>query len=520
MDALAVLIPLLPLGAAAVIGVGQLFGKINSEAHESFTSLTASWAISMACLLALVLFGADCLQKNSGEFTLGLWLTSDTLKMGFSFITSGFSVKLTALFTLLLLVILRFSINYMHRETGFHRFFFILSLFSSAMLLLVLSGNAFATFVGWEIAGLCSYLLIGYAYDRPVAAANATRVFVTNRIGDAFFILGIGLSYAWLESLDWADINKSFNDLTKGEAASIVLCFALAALTKSAQLPFSPWLARSMEGPTPSSAVFYGAIMIHAGVYLMILLEPLINQTPLVRGLLIFSGTTTALYGYFSGLTQTDVKSSQIFATSGQLGLMFLECGSGFWQLASWHLCAHAIVRCYLLLTAPSFMVNIKDNPITPVAPFWADKHGLFTASIQRFWVEQITDWILVKPIRHLARDLSYFDDNIVDRLMGIPAPTMNVASSIAQIEERALSARLENRNTRFVIGKGLIATITNKIADLVHWFEDRLVLQGVGKDTLHFGRHIGHLANQFETQVLRPRYLVLLVFITLLIAF
>ena len=519
MDALAALVPLMPLLAAIILGIGQLFGFIKGEASESFTALVATWTLSLSSLLALSLLVADFLHLNSGSFALGLWLDSDTLKIDFSFITTGFSVKLAALFSLLLLVIGRFSVNYMHREAGFHRFFFILCLFASAMMLLILSGNALATFMGWEIAGLCSYLLIAYAYDRPVAAANATRVFVTNRIGDASFILGIGLSYAWVESLSWADINAAIADLSKGEAAAIGLCFTVAALAKSAQLPFTPWLARALEGPTPSSAAFYGAVMIHAGVYLIILLEPLISKQPLVMGILIFSGLTTALYGYLGGLTQTDVKSSFAFAKSGQLGLMFLECGLGFWQLASWHLCAHAIVRCYMVLTAPSFMHNVKDVPIKPVSPFLANKRWLFVASLQRFWVEQITDWALVKPTRQLARDLSYFDDNVVDRFMGIPASAINAASSLAQLEERMLSAGLENSDARFEVGTGLIATVTDRLTNLLHWFEDRLILQGIGKDAIHIGRTIGHIANKFETQMLRPRYLVLLVFITLLVA-
>ncbi|ESS71484.1 NADH-quinone oxidoreductase subunit L [Methyloglobulus morosus KoM1] len=520
MDALVILIPLMPLFAAFVIGIAHLFGALKGEASETFTALTATWAISMSCLLALVLLGADFLHRNGDAFTVGLWLDSDALKIDLAFMTTGFNVKLAALFAVLLMVITRFSINYMHREAGYHRFFFILSLFSSAMFLLILSGNAIGTFVGWELAGLCSYLLIAYAYDRPVAVANATRVFVTNRVGDAGFILGIGLSFAWIESLNWTDINAAAAELSKGEAAVIGLCFTVAALAKSAQLPFSPWLARAMEGPTPSSAAFYGAVMIHAGVFLIIMLAPLISQTPLVRGALIFSGTTTALYSYFVGLTQTDVKSSLVFATTAQLGLMFLECGLDFWQLASWHLCAHAVVRCYLVLTAPSLMFNVKDNPIKPVSPMLGNKRWLFVASLQRFWVEQITDWALVKPVRHLARDLSYFDDNIVDRLMGVPAPAISAASSLAQLEERAFGAKLENGSDNFVAGTGLIGELASSTAGLVHWFEDRLVLQGVSKDALHVGREMGHLANKFETLVLRPRYLVLLVFITLLVAF
>ncbi|NOS76007.1 MAG: hypothetical protein HOP36_16020, partial [Methyloglobulus sp.] len=157
MDALVVLIPLMPFLAAAMIGTGNLFGIVKGETSETFTALTATWAISMSCLLALALLGADLLQKNSGTFSVGLWLDSDAFDCGFNFITTGFSVKLAALFAVLLMIITRFSVNYMHREAGFHRFFFIFSLFSSAMLMLILSGNVIGTFVGWEIAGLCSY---------------------------------------------------------------------------------------------------------------------------------------------------------------------------------------------------------------------------------------------------------------------------------------------------------------------------------------------------------------------------
>jgi NADH:ubiquinone oxidoreductase subunit 5 (subunit L)/multisubunit Na+/H+ antiporter MnhA subunit len=230
MDALVVLIPLMPAIAALLIGIGHLFGAIKDEASESFTAFIATWAISMACLLALSLLAADIFQRNNGLFTLGLWLESDNLKFVMNFITTGFGIKLAALFAVLLMVITRFSVNYMHREAGFHRFFFILSLFSSAIFLIVLSGSALGTFVGWEIAGLCSYLLIAYAYDRPTAVMNATRVFVTNRIGDAAFVLGIGLSYTWVESINWLDLKTAAGELSKGENTAIALCFTVAAL--------------------------------------------------------------------------------------------------------------------------------------------------------------------------------------------------------------------------------------------------------------------------------------------------
>ena len=154
MDNLVILIPALPFIAALLIGAGTLTGLLRGEASENTTSLIATWAISMSCLLTLTLLGADLLNKNAGQFSVGTWLSSDTFTIDINFITHGFSVRLAALFSLLLMIIQRFSINYMHREVGFHRFFFILSLFSSAMLLLVLSGNAIETFFGWEIASI------------------------------------------------------------------------------------------------------------------------------------------------------------------------------------------------------------------------------------------------------------------------------------------------------------------------------------------------------------------------------
>ena len=520
MDNLVILIPALPFIAALLIGAGTLTGLLRGDASENTTSLIATGAISMSCLLTLTLLGADLLNKNAGQFSVGTWLSSDTFTIDINFITHGFSVRLAALFSLLLMIIQRFSINYMHREVGFHRFFFILSLFSSAMLLLVLSGNAIETFFGWEIAGLCSYLLILYNYQRPVAALNATRVFITNRVGDTGFILGISFSYAWANNANWLNLQSVADQLSTGEATGIALCFALAAFSKSAQIPFTPWLSKAMEGPTPSSAVFYGAVMIHAGVYLICLLEPIFEKAPLALAALIVIGTLTALYGYLTGLTQTDVKSSLVFATSAQLGLMFLECGLGFWQFAQWHLCAHAIVRTYLFLSAPSLMHQVKDNPIQPAPAVLIKQHWLYTASLQRFWLDQITDWMLVRPLRRLAHDLSYFDDKVVDHLMGIPAPAINTISSLAELEERLLTQPVEQSNHQFGQSNGVVGQLISAFANLMHWIEDRFVLRGIGKDAINLGRKLGQQANKFELYVLRPRYLVLFILITLLLAF
>jgi formate hydrogenlyase subunit 3/multisubunit Na+/H+ antiporter MnhD subunit len=543
MDILAVFIPLFPAIAAAIIGIGHLSGLLQGEAGETTTAGIASWAIALSCLSALLLLGSDLSGKNAGSFSTGEWLVSGTLAVHVSFITTGFNTILAALFAILLFIIIRFSINYLHREAGFHRFFFILSLYASGMLLLVLSDSAVGTFIGWEIAGLCSYLLIAYAYDRPVAAYNATRVFVTVRAGDIGFILGIGLSYAWTGTLDWTELNALATQLSSGQASAIALCFAIAAFAKSAQLPFAPWLARAAEGPTPSSAGFYGAVMVHSGVYLMILLQPILERAPVIMALVAVAGLLTAVYGFAVGLTQTDVKSSLFFATTGQLGLMFLECGLGFWQLASWHLCAHAIVRGYQVLAAPSLMHHILGNPIRPVSREVAAVRWAYAASLHRFWIDQITDWALVKPVRKLAHDLAYFDDHVVDRAMGIPLPSQRSISTLAQLEQRKIAKRQslyaslgvlssipqpqkrkaavqqDTPSEDFARGSGFFGNLTQRITAVLYWFEDRLVIRGIGEDMIQYGQRLGLAANKIEQLLLNPGYLALFVLTILLVA-
>jgi NADH:ubiquinone oxidoreductase subunit 2 (subunit N) len=543
VDILAVFIPLFPAIAAAVIGIGHLSGILDGEAGETTTAAIASWAIALSCLLAMALLGGDLLGKNTGSFNVGQWLVSGTLTVHINFITTGFNTVLAVLFAILLFIIIRFSINYLHREAGFHRFFFLLSLYAFAMLLLVLSDNAVGTFIGWEIAGLCSYLLIAYAYDRPVAAYNATRVFVTVRAGDIGFILGIGLSYAWTGTLDWTQLNALSTQLSSGQASAIALCFAIAAFAKSAQLPFAPWLARAAEGPTPSSAGFYGAIMVHSGVYLMILLQPILERAPLVMALIAVVGLLTAVYGFAVGLTQTDVKSSLFFATTGQLGLMFLECGLGFWQLASWHLCAHATVRGYQVLTAPSLMHHILGNPIRPVSREISGVRWAYAASLHRFWIDQVTDWALIKPVQKLAHDLAYFDDHIVDRAMGIPLPSQRSISTLAQLEKRKIAKRQslyaslgvlgtmaqsqkrktvvqqDTRSEDFARGSGFAGNLTQRITAVLYWFEDRLVIRGIGEDMIRYGQRLGLAANKIEQLLLNPGYLALFVLTILLVA-
>lgn len=520
MDYLVVLIPFLPIVGALIIGVGFIFNEHKNNDPESKTARIAKVAIVLACISAITLMVCDFLGKNDGTFLLGQWLASKTLKIELSFITSGFNVVLAALFSIILVVITQFSTFYLHKEPGFVRYLFILSLFSSGMMLIALSGNTILTFIGWEIAGLCSYFLISFAYNRPIATINATRVFITNRIGDASFILGIVLTFYYIGSTSWEDLNTIGDRLTLPTATVISFCFAVAAFAKSAQLPFTPWLARAMEGPTPSSAVFYGSVMIHSGVFLVILLQPVFERAPYSMLLLVVVGLVTAVYSFVVGLTQTDVKSSICFAITGQIGLMFMECGLGFWELASWHLCAHAIVRAYQVLSSPSLVFNGNRNPMRPVSQNLRRMLWLYNSSLQRFWLDPIIDRSLVRPINGLGRDLDYFDSMIIDRAMGSPTlSAVRVLSSLVQLEKYEKNVKLPYEITDFGRGNGVAGKLFEWTARGMSWFEERLVLQGIGMDTVNIGKKLGQMAIKLEQLLLKPRYLVLFVFVLLLIA-
>lgn len=520
MDSLSIFIPLLPLSAAIILGIGQLFGWLDGEKTEPFTASLSLTALTLSTLLAISLLIAEQYGKTDGSYLAGTWFSSEVLTVSLNFITTGFALHTAVPCALLLLVSMLFSVTHLHREAGYHRFFFVFNLFSAAILLFLLSGNMLITFIGWQISGVCAYIIIAYAYDQPIAAFNATRVFMTNRLGDASFLLGIGLSYTWIGSINWSDLNQSIVDLALNEATTLALCFATAAFAKSAQLPFSPWLTRSMEGPTASSAAFFGAVFVHSGVFLTIALRSVFEQSAIAMTVLLVIGTLTALYGLIVGLTQTDIKSAIGFAIITQLGLIFMECGLGFWQLAAWHSVIHASIRAYQLLTAQGFIQQTQGITASLIPSRLAKIRWGYVASLQRFWLDPITDWTLVNPVLQLGKDLSYFDDHIVNAVMGAPAPAMNALATLAQLEEHQTGTPSDTEPDVFARGSGFAGKLAEGTSVILQWIEERLMLRGIHEDAILGGRQIGNIANRIEQLLLRPRYLALFVFITLLAVF
>ncbi len=505
---LAWLIPLLPLLGAAGIALRILARLDRGDQAEPPSARIAIYGSGGALLLLLGLDILALSQDLPSHVLSGIWFSSGSIVLPISFTLDALSLPIATLVACIATLTLIFSRNYLHREPGFHRFFLAMSLFTAGMLLIVLAGNVALTFAGWELAGISSWMLIGYAYDRDTATVNALRAIITNRIGDAGFILGISLALIWLGTVEWPTLLHA-NQLGTLSAGLLALGFVLAALVKSAQVPFSPWIARALEGPTPSSAIFYGALMVHAGVYLLIRMEPLLLQAPALMSLIAVLGLLTALYGYFSGLTQTDVKSALMFATTTQAGLMFFACGMGWFTLAAWHLGLHASWRAYQFLASPSYM-QLMGGP-TRAAPAWLrNRNRLYTAAMQRFWLEHVGDWLLVRPTRQMARDVRNLDDNVVSRLAGLPESAGVPAFLMASGEEM--------NKDEVVRGSGLAGAFLEWTALKLHRFESRLLLQGGDSRLGRMLTRIGRYLMALEGLLSQPRYLLLLIMATLVV--
>jgi len=513
-ESLSWLIPVLPLAAMLWLAGGVALGFYRGEDGEHATSRIALGAASSSLLLALWLGAAAIFAGTPGWVGFQPWLASGDLVIRFSFYLDTLALSALVLVALITLLTMRFAVHYLHREPGYQRFFIIMLLFLAAMELIVMAGDAVLTFAGWELAGVSSYLLIAWSWQRPVATVNATRAFVTNRIGDAGFLAAIGLSLWWIGSSEWPVIFAAAGRLDALTAGFIVAGFLLAAMAKSAQFPFSAWIARALEGPTPSSAVFYGSLMVHAGVYLLLRVAPLFDQAPAMQPIILLVGVLTAVYGWFAGLAQSDIKTSLMFSTTTQVGLMLVWIGAGWFTLAAWHMALHASWRAWLFLSAPALM-HLATRPARPVPAWLQRSNRLFALSLQRFWLDPIANWLLVKPTLALAHDVRNFDEQVVTRFVGLPTQTTAI-TSLADWEDRQQDADASRAEVGRV--RGAPGRIMSRLAELFHWFEERLVLKGSGEGLMRGIEHIGVYANHIEKLLSQPRYLLLLIMATFIV--
>jgi len=352
---------LLPLAQLAALGVPPLFGV---RLGERFITRVVQWTTGLGLVLALAV-GAGMLAVGDGHVTLsaGRWVElGHDYHFAVKFLFDGLSVAMVVLSFTLCGVIGAFSARYLHREPGFHRFHVLYAVFVVGMTVASLAGTIETLFAGWELVGLSSALLVAFFHERRLPVRNGLWVWSVYRVSDAALLLAAVVLHHVAGEGDFDKLlgTRSWSEgvvpLTAGQVWLIGGLLLVAAAGKSALVPFSGWLPRAMEGPTPSSAIFYGALSVHLGAFLLLRLGPLLEASPGLSVAVAALGLATAGYAALVGSVQTDVKSALSFASLAQVGLIVAEIGFGLRYLALAHLIGHASLRTLQFLQASSIL--------------------------------------------------------------------------------------------------------------------------------------------------------------------
>ena len=347
----------LPLLGAALNG---LLGKNWSKPVVNSIAI-GSVSISFLCVLELIRefarLSADQLPWVKDYFT---WITAGSFRIDFSLQVDQLTIVMLLVVTFVSSLVHIYSTGYMAHEDGYYRFFCYLNLFVFFMLTLVLGANLIVMFVGWEGVGLCSYLLIGFWFLKQSAISAGKKAFITTRLGDFAFTVGILLAFWTFGSLNFSDMFTTLGQMPSetiahgGYLTTIAILLFIGAIGKSAQIPLYVWLPDAMEGPTPVSALIHAATMVTAGVYMVARMNPLFSRAPLAMLVVAIVGALTAFYAATIGLLQTDIKKVLAYSTVSQLGYMFLGCGVGAYAAGIFHLMTHAFFKGLLFLAAGS----------------------------------------------------------------------------------------------------------------------------------------------------------------------
>lgn len=352
---------LIPLIAAAINAV---FGPKLGER-------TSGWLATLACMASfacsVVLFAQVAGQSEGGMNTnLFPWVWVENLHVSFGLLVDRLSAALMLIITGVGALIHLYSIGYMHGDSRFSRYFVYLNLFVAFMLVLVMGNNYLMMFVGWEGVGLCSYLLIGFWYEKAKNTDAARKAFVLNRIGDVGFIVGLLLMFSVFQSLNFSDVLGVGETGFKIGAAQlpfvglITLLLLVGATGKSAQIPLLVWLPDAMSGPTPASALIHAATMVTAGIYMIVRSHVLFDAAPSSANVVALVGACTALLAGSIALRQYDIKKVLAYSTVSQLGFMVAAAGLGAYTASIFHLMTHAFFKALLFLAAGSVIHGME----------------------------------------------------------------------------------------------------------------------------------------------------------------
>lgn len=413
----------MPTLLLTVLGVASL---LNRPLPERWTGRLAGSAMTVACASLVAAFLAyGVTQKGTRMISYGAWSASHDGGIAIEFLVDRLSLAFAALSTAIAGVVSAFSNRYLHREAGYNRYFVLFAMFVTGMLLVALAGNVAVLFIGWEFVGLSSALLVAFFQERPTAVSNAFRVLSVYRISDAAMLSAAVLlrHVAGTDSLSLLFGGAATTGgLSAADATIIAILLIVAVAGKSALLPFSSWLPRAMEGPTPSSAVYYGSLSIHAGCFLLLRAAPLLEQAPAARVLAGGLGAATALFAGTTTRVQSDVKSSLAYASLTQVGIIVVEIAVGWYTVAFIHLAGHACFRLLQFLSAPNVLHDlhgledaIGQHPSPHrgrlrVVRSDRARRLLFLIALERGFLDVILDRFVVEPFVRVARLLTQLD--------------------------------------------------------------------------------------------------------------
>ena len=364
------LLLILPLaGFLFTAAIGRRLGKL---AHlVPLGAIVATWGIAMSLAIPALLGDLGEYGASSELFT---WIASGSLTFNMGIHVDALTGALLLVVTTVGALVHLYSVGYMSHDPGYWRFFAYLNLFMFSMLLLVLASNLLVVFAAWELVGLSSYLLIGFWYTKREPGLAAKKAFITNRVGDVGFALGLMGLVAVFGTLDIPTVlaGVAAGELTGTAATVIALLIFCGAVGKSAQFPLHVWLPDAMEGPTPVSALIHAATMVNAGVYLVARMSPLFAASPEAMIIVASIGIFTAIFAASIALTQTDIKRVLAFSTLSQLGYMFAALGVGAWVPAIFHLVTHGFFKGLLFLGSGSVIHAVNgEQEMTKMGGLW-----------------------------------------------------------------------------------------------------------------------------------------------------
>ncbi len=411
-----------PALLVAFLGLSTLLRRKLSESaitRATQVAVVSGLLPAVAVLALMLIWDTRHVVVHLGRWVqIGLPGAEGEYHFSVKFVFDRLSVPLAILSYVLVGTIGAFCVKYLHRERGFNRFFVLYALFLFGMVMASLAGTIETLFAGWELVGLSSALLVAFFQERAAPARNGLWVWVVYRVSDAALLLAAVVLHHMtgqgdLDRLLGVTASNPWPEgraaVTEGQALAVGLLLLVAAAGKSGLVPFSGWLARAMEGPTPSSAIFYGALSVHLGAFLLLRVSPLLERSTLLCAAVVVVGLTTAVYAYLVGSVQTDIKSALAFASLSQVGIIVTEIGFGLRYVALVHLLGHACLRTLQLVRAPSLLQDYHtlENAIGDRLPQSTSFWGRPTTDRHRAWLYR------------LALERGYLDGFLTDYVVG-----------------------------------------------------------------------------------------------------